>query len=150
MYQNKYYLINQKLSKVIYAIIFFALLCLIGIFIILNIPVKRILFTEGFVVIEDSKYYIKIYVDDKNLKKINCHNVIIDDQKEKLNYFIVKEAYTVNNNLNIYHEVLLKVNLTKKQKIENFKLNILFVQEESTFLKELINYVKWGLYERID
>ena len=150
MYQNRTYIINQKLPKTIYFIIFISLLTLIFVLIFITIPIKRIISFDGFVVLEDNRYYIKIYVGDEDLKKINCHNVIVDEKKTKLDYFIIKEAYKVDNSLEIYHEVFLKVDIEKKKRVENYKLEVMFIQSKTTYLKEIINYVKRGLYEGIN
>ncbi len=150
MYQNRTYIINQKLPKTIYFIIFISLLTLIFVLIFITIPIKRIISFDGFVVLEDNRYYIKIYVGDEDLKKINCHNVIVDEKKTKLDYFIIKEAYKVDNSLEIYHEVFLKVDIEKKKRVENYKLEVMFIQPKTTYLKEIINYVKRGLYEGIN
>ena len=150
MYQNRTYIINQKLPKKIYFIIFISLLTLIFVLIFITIPIKRIISFDGFVVLEDNRYYIKIYVGDEDLKKINCHNVIVDEKKTKLDYFIIKEAYKVDNSLEIYHEVFLKVDIEKKKRVENYKLEVMFIQPKTTYLKEIINYVKRGLYEGIN
>ena len=150
MYQNRTYIINQKLPKTIYFIIFISLLTLIFVLIFITIPIKRIISFDGFVVLEDNRYYIKIYVGDEDLKKINCHNVIVDEKKTKLDYFTIKEAYKVDNSLEIYHEVFLKVDIEKKKRVENYKLEVMFIQPKTTYLKEIINYVKRGLYEGIN
>ena len=150
MYQNRTYIINQRLPKTIYFIIFISLLTLIFVLIFITIPIKRIISFDGFVVLEDNRYYIKIYVGDEDLKKINCHNVIVDEKKTKLDYFIIKEAYKVDNSLEIYHEVFLKVDIEKKKRVENYKLEVMFIQPKTTYLKEIINYVKRGLYEGIN
>lgn len=150
MYQNRTYIINQKLPKMIYFIIFISLFTLIFVLIFIVIPIKRIISFDGFVVLEDNRYYIKIYVGDKDLKKINCHNVIIDEKKTKLDYFTIKEAYKVDNSLEIYHEVFLKVEIPKEKRVENYKLEVMFIQPKTTYLKEIINYVKRGLYEGIN
>ena len=150
MYQNRTYIINQKLPKMIYFIIFISLFTLIFVLIFIIIPIKRIISFDGFVVLEDNRYYIKIYVGDEDLKKINCHNVIVDEKKTKLDYFTIKEAYKVDNSLEIYHEVFLKVDIEKKKRVENNKLEVMFIQPKTTYLKEIINYVKRGLYEGIN
>lgn len=150
MYQNRTYIINQRLPKTIYFIIFISLFTLIFVLIFITIPVKRIISFDGFVVLEDNRYYIKIYVGDEDLKKINCHNVIVDEKKTKLDYFTIKEAYKVDNSLEIYHEVFLKVDIEKKKRVENNKLEVMFIQPKTTYLKEIINYVKRGLYEGIN
>ena len=150
MYQNRTYIINQRLPKTIYFIIFISLFTLIFVLIFITIPIKRIISFDGFVVLEDNRYYIKIYVGDENLKKINCHNVIVDEKKTKLDYFTIKEAYKVDNSLEIYHEVFLKVDIEKKKRVENNKLEVMFIQPKTTYLKEIINYVKRGLYEGIN
>ena len=150
MYQNRTYIINQKLPKMIYFIIFISLFTLIFVLIFIIIPIKRIISFDGFVVLEDNRYYIKIYVGDEDLKKINCHNVIVDEKKTKLDYFTIKEAYKVDNSLEIYHEVFLKVDIEKKKRVENYKLEVMFIQPKTTYLKEIINYVKRGLYEGIN
>lgn len=150
MYQNRTYIINQKLPKMIYFIIFISLFTLIFVLIFIVIPIKRIISFDGFVVLEDNRYYIKIYVGDEDLKKINCHNVIIDEKKTKLDYFTIKEAYKVDNSLEIYHEVFLKVEIPKEKRVENYKLEVMFIQPKTTYLKEIINYVKRGLYEGIN
>ena len=150
MYQNRTYIINQKLPKTIYFIIFISLLTLIFVLIFITIPIKRIISFDGFVVLEDNRYYIKIYVGDEDLKKINCHNVIVDEKKTKLDYFIIREAYKVDNSLEIYHEVFLKVDIEKSKRVENYKLEVMFIQPKTTYLKEIINYVKRGLYEGIN
>lgn len=150
MYQNRTYIINQRLPKTIYFIIFISLFTLIFVLIFITIPIKRIISFDGFVVLEDNRYYIKIYVGDEDLKKINCHNVIVDEKKTKLDYFTIKEAYKVDNSLEIYHEVFLKVDIEKKKRVENNKLEVMFIQPKTTYLKEIINYVKRGLYEGIN
>lgn len=150
MYQNRTYIINQKLPKMIYFIIFISLFTLIFVLIFIIIPIKRIISFDGFVVLEDNRYYIKIYVGDEDLKKINCHNVIVDEKKTKLDYFTIKEAYKVDNSLEIYHEVFLKVEIPKEKRVENYKLEVMFIQPKTTYLKEIINYVKRGLYEGIN
>ena len=150
MYQNRTYIINQKLPKMIYFIIFISLFTLIFVLIFIIIPIKRIISFDGFVVLEDNRYYIKIYVGDEDLKKINCHNVIVDEKKTKLDYFTIKEAYKVDNSLEIYHEVFLKVDIEKSKRVENYKLEVMFIQPKTTYLKEIINYVKRGLYEGIN
>ena len=150
MYQNRTYIINQKLPKTIYFIIFISLFTLIFVLIFIIIPIKRIISFDGFVVLEDNRYYIKIYVGDEDLKKINCHNVIVDEQKTKLDYFTIKEAYKVDNSLEIYHEVFLKIEIPKEKRVENYKLEVMFIQPKTTYLKEIINYVKRGLYEGIN
>ena len=150
MYQNRTYIINQRLPKTIYFIIFISLFTLIFVLIFIIIPIKRIISFDGFVVLEDNRYYIKIYVGDEDLKKINCHNVIVDEKKTKLDYFTIKEAYKVDNSLEIYHEVFLKVDIEKKKRVENNKLEVMFIQPKTTYLKEIINYVKRGLYEGIN
>ena len=150
MYQNRTYIINQRLPKTIYFIIFISLFTLIFVLIFITIPIKRIISFDGFVVLEDNRYYIKIYVGDEDLIKINCHNVIVDEKKTKLDYFTIKEAYKVDNSLEIYHEVFLKVDIEKKKRVENNKLEVMFIQPKTTYLKEIINYVKRGLYEGIN
>ena len=150
MYQNRTYIINQKLPKMIYFIIFISLFTLIFVLIFIIIPIKRIISFDGFVVLEDNRYYIKIYVGDEDLKKINCHNVIVDEKKTKLDYFTIKQAYKVDNSLEIYHEVFLKVEIPKEKRVENYKLEVMFIQPKTTYLKEIINYVKRGLYEGIN
>ncbi len=150
MYQNRTYIINQKLPKMIYFIIFISLFTLIFVLIFIIIPIKRIISFDGFVVLEDNRYYIKIYVGDEDLKKINCHNVIVDEKKTKLDYFTIKEAYKVDNSLEIYHEVFLKIEIPKEKRVENYKLEVMFIQPKTTYLKEIINYVKRGLYEGIN
>lgn len=149
MYQNKTIIWERRTpNMVVYWIIFFLFLFTI-LLIALFVKFEIKFYYPGFITKIGNEYYVKIYSKDKEVGKLNRKEVYINGKKYSLTYTKIKEAYTIDQTLEIYHEVYLKLSLPKKLKIENNKVDVLFDIKQSTLLDILIERLKQGVYETI-
>ena len=122
--------------------------CLIGIACFYSF--HPILLYRGIVVFENQEYYVKIYSREETVGKLNYREVRINGQNYPLAYIKIKEALTLQNDGNVYHEVYLKTKLKKDLRIENNVVEVQFSLPETNLFQELIKKIKRVIYEGIN
>lgn len=128
----------------------FLVICSVFTIILLCYPYSPVFSYDGFVVLEDQEYYVKIYSKENEVGKLNNQEVIINGQSYSLTYIKIKEALTVQNDLEVYHEVYLKTRLKKSLRVHNNKVEVQFTLPKTTLFQQGIKEIKRVVYERIN
>lgn len=150
MYQNEWMIIESKTPRYIIFWISMFFFLIVMFLVILCIPFKQRLYYSGFVTKIGNKYYVKIYSSDQEVGKLNRKNVWINGKEYPLAYTKIKEAYTIDTSLEVFHEVYLSLSLPKKLKIENNKVEVLFEREKTTLFKIIKKKLEKDVYEAIE
>lgn len=150
MYQNQTYLLLRKTPRVMIRWLSFLVICSVFTIILLCYPYSPVLSYDGFVVLEDQEYYVKIYSRENEVGKLNNQEVIINGQSYSLTYIKIKEALTVQNDLEVYHEVYLKTRLKKSLRVHNNKVEVQFTLPKTTLFQQGIKEIKRVVYEGIN
>lgn len=150
MYQNQTYLLLRKTPRVMIRWLSFLVICSVFTIILLCYPYSPVFSYDGFVVLEDQEYYVKIYSRENEVGKLNNQEVIINGQSYSLTYIKIKEALTVQNDLEVYHEVYLKTRLKKSLRVHNNKVEVQFTLPKTTLFQQGIKEIKRVVYEGIN
>jgi len=135
---KSYIILNKKTSFIIKLFIIISIMIFVTLIIISQIKYTKYLKINGYVLENDNKYQLSLYLSPYELKIINNTNKLIIDKIEyeyKIDY--VAKDYVILNNRN-YINVVLNINLSKKDKIVNNILN-LEIKESN---KKLFYYIK--------
>lgn len=134
---------NDRGISFIMKIWWIIVLIIMIIFIIISTMFKynKYLYYRG-VVVKEEEYFLKIYVDEKDINKIIVNELIIDDKNYKYKIKKISESYFIGEDSKKYKEILLDVNIKDDMKIINNIIDIRFKLEKTTIMKEIINVVK--------
>ena len=135
----------RKKIPLLYKIISFLLLIIISLLIIiLNMNYISIMNTVGMIKEIDNNYYIRLVIDNNDIKYLINNNYLYIENKI-MNYKIqkIEEELYSDNNKN-YKVIYLKVKLEKEYKINNLNLNIKINKEKKKILYYIIDYLKKG------
>ncbi len=149
MYQNKWLVIESKTPRYILLWLSFIIFLLFSFFLSLCIPFKQKQYYMGFVTKIENEYYVKIYSSEKEVGKLNRKNVWINEKSYPLAYTKIKEAYTIDASLDVFHEVYLSVSLPKELKIENNKVEVYFEGDKTTLFRIILQKLEKDVYETI-
>lgn len=150
MYQNATHLLLRKTPNYLIAWMMVLLISSCLIVMACFYPFHPVLLYRGIVVFEDQEYYVKIYSREETVGKLNHKEVRINGQNYPLAYIKIKEALTLQNDGNVYHEVYLKTKLEKDLCIENNKVEVQFLLPKTSLFQEAIKKIKRVIYEGIN
>lgn len=133
-----YIILNKKINFIIKLFISISITIFVTFIILSQINYTKYSKINGYVLENDNKYQLSLYLSPYELKIINNTNKLIIDKKEyeyKIDY--VAKDYIILNNKN-YINVVLDINLDEKDKIVNNIIN-LKIKEAN---KKLFYYIK--------
>lgn len=149
MYQNKTVILLRKTPSLIIFWCFSFVVLMIVIFYVVFMKFEMKYYYLGFITKENNQYYVKIYSTDKEVGKLNQKEVYINGKRYPLAYIKIKESYTITESLENVHEVYLNVDLPKKIRIENLRVDVLFEIKQTTLMEHFLKNWKQGVYETI-
>lgn len=133
-----YIILNKKTNFIIKLFISISITIFVTFIILSQINYTKYLKINGYVLENDNKYQLSLYLSPYELKIINNTNKLIIDKKEyeyKIDY--VAKEYIILNNKN-YINVVLDIDLNEKDKIVNNILNLKIKESD----KKLFYYIK--------
>ncbi len=137
-YISKNVFFTKKPSFILWYLSFLFIILLSLYLLIFNFQYDLNYSTKG-IIIYDEKYYLKLYIDIKNLNKVVQSNILAVDNK-KYPYKIIdisSEIMVDNNNLINYKEVLVECSLPSNKLIKNNIID-LNINYKKTLLVEII------------
>lgn len=139
---NKEIILNIRNKKIILLsriiIISFIIVTIITHF----IEVQNYYQNKGIIVLDEDKYYLKLYIDITNINDIiNNSSIIINDID--YNYSIIKKSDLLESNYNNYQIFYLQVpNLNKNLLINNLVIDYKILIHNQLLIKYIKNKVK--------
>lgn len=147
---KSYIILNKNSNLITKLFIFISLLIVIAILTIFQIKYSKYYQTVGQVIEENNTYQLSLYLDPYKLKILKNNNKIIIDKEE---YFYdikyIDNKYLISDNLDNYINVILDVNLKKKDRIVNNILDVKILESNKKIICYLKDYLKKGVaYEK--
>ena len=147
---KSYIILNKNSNLITKLFLFISIIIIIVMFVVFQIKYSKYYQTVGQVIEENNIYQLSLYLDPYKLKILKNNNKIIIDNEE---YFYSKKyidnKYLISNNLDNYINVILDVNLNKKDRIVNYILNVKILESNKKIICYLKEYLKKGVgYEK--
>ena len=143
---SSYIIINRQTKHLIKFYIYISLIVFVSLILILNIKYKKYFQTKAIVINDNVNYNLNIYLSPNKINIIKSNNSIIIEDKE-YNYKIksISKDYILSNDFNNYIEIILEVNLNKKDKINNNILEVKLIENDQKLFYYLKDYLKEGV-----
>lgn len=139
MIYNNTYLINNKKHNKLFILSIIIIVSFVFLIILTHTIKYKTYYKNKIIVYKNDSYYLKTYINAKEINKITKNKKIIIDNK-LYNYQIISiENLEVTPNYQNYQEITLEV----KNLVENYKINNLLIDYK--ILNEdiiLIKYIK--------
>lgn len=147
---KSYIILNKKTNLITKSFLLISLIIVITILIIFQIKYIKYYQTIGQVIEENNVYQLNLYLDPYKLKILKNNNKLIIDNEE---YFYsikyIDNKYLISDNLDNYINVILNVNLKKKDRIVNNILKVKIQESNKKIIYYLKDYLKKGVgYEK--
>lgn len=143
-----YIIQNRKPNSINKLFILTSLLIFFSVGVILNMKFAKYISLNGLIIKEQEIFQLKLYLTPYQLKIIkNNDKIIIENKKTKYNINHISENYILSTTNKNYLEVVLDVELDKKEKIVNNIVDTKILESEKTIFYHIKNYLMKGLIE---
>lgn len=136
--------LRKKLPLVYKLISIMFILLITIIIIILNMDYFSIINTTGIIKEEDNNYYIRLVLEEKDVKYLIDNSYIVIDNKEMFYKIAEIDEELYNKDNKNYKIIYLKAKLDKEYKINNLNLKIKINKETKKIINYIIDYIKEG------
>ncbi len=142
------YILKYKISS---KIISWQIILILSLILFLNISLyykysKYISFI-GQVIEKDNQYHLQILLPEEKLSILDDYKLLIDNNYINYEILEIKDIYQLDENLNKYYELIIKVSLKAKYQKNNLPIPIKLESKPTTLMTELINKLKKGMME---
>lgn len=143
-----YIIQNRKTNEINKLFILISLLIFFSVSVILNMKFAKYMSLNGLIIKEQEVFQVKLYLTPYQLKIIKNNNeIIIENKKSKYKINHISENYILSNTNKNYLEVVLDVELDKKEKIVNNIVDIKILESKKEIFYYVKNYLMKGLIE---
>lgn len=136
-------------SKIPIRIIFWQIILLLTLILILNVGVyyeySKYEHYIGTVINAKSGYNVNLLLPQSKLVSISDYKLLIDGNYKKFDIVEINEIYQIDENMNKYYEVTLKLHLTNNYQKSNLPIMLKFESKKTTLMYEIIKTFKKGM-----
>ena len=139
-----YIIINKNCNQFIKFFIAISTLIIAIFLLLLNLKFKKYYYNYGQVIITDNKYYLLVNTNTYELDIIKNNNILyIDNTAYNYSIYLINDYTTVYDNAS-YKTILLDIDLSSKDKIENNTIKIKVLKSNKKLFYYIIDYIKKG------